>query len=524
MVSPTFGYIVRLLVLPNLMSHGFLIGDVLEPKSGIEFTEEGDLIINNVRENVGGKYVCVRANEAGEAKGSAWLNILVKTKIVVPPMDTRVTLGHVANLPCRYTSAPSVEVRTKWYHDGVSVDRRSPQVSIRNDGTLTIEQVRATDAGTYTCEVLSEGGNDTRTAYLEIMDLPYPPKLVVAEKEPSVPKSAKISWTKNFDGNSPVTRFIVFKREVPPSGIENDLGLNWVVALTNVSALSSSVVISDLRPSTGYQFKVAAVNDVGEGPPSEPSEILVLPQEAPSGPPQGLVGSSRSNSEIMIQWEQPLEEDINGILKGYMVRYRLSGYKGSQWYHSNVTKDTQRNYLITGLITWKDYEIQVAAYNIKGVGVYSPSIKVKTKEGIPLAPPRNVTTRVLSSTSVLVEWKPPHPWMINGINQGYKVQAWRKHPDNSSAPQMSVRVAPSPYPDANESTTVKNLDKFTEYYVTVLCFTHPGDGKRSEPILIKTLEDGTFLNRFVEIFFCVYFYLGSNFMFILLNVNYQPYL
>lgn len=81
--------------------------------------------------------------------------------------------------------------------------------------------------------------------------------------------------------------------------------------------------------------------------------------------------------------------------------------------------------MITGLITWKDHEIQVAAYNAKGVGVYTDGIRVKTKEGIPLAPPRSVAVEPLSSTSIEVHWMPPLPWMVNGINQGYKVQAWK---------------------------------------------------------------------------------------------------
>lgn len=41
----------------------------------------------------------------------------------------------------------------------------------------------------------------------------------------------------------------------------------------------------------------------------------------------------------------------------------------------------QHYYLIQDLITWKDYVLQVAAYNNKGVGVYSDSIRIKTKEG-----------------------------------------------------------------------------------------------------------------------------------------------
>ena len=41
----------------------------------------------------------------------------------------------------------------------------------------------------------------------------------------------------------------------------------------------------------------------------------------------------------------------------------------------------QRNYLIKELITWKDYEIQIAAYNNMGIGVFSDGVKIKTREG-----------------------------------------------------------------------------------------------------------------------------------------------
>jgi protein sidekick len=94
-----------------------------------------------------------------------------------------------------------------------------------------------------------------------------------------------------------------------------------------------------------------------------------------------LVGSARSSSEIIIQWQPPVEKHHNGILMGYMIRYRLFGYIDSPWSYRNVTNEAQRNYLIQELITWKDYEIQVAAYNDKGVGIFSDSIKIKTKEG-----------------------------------------------------------------------------------------------------------------------------------------------
>lgn len=75
-------------------------------------------------------------------------------------------------------------------------------------------------------------------------------------------------------------------------------------------------------------------------------------------------------------------------------------------------------------------------------------------------------------------------------NQLYHATYLSGAPDDSAVPEKTLTVAPKPYPDANESSILKNLKKYTEYYITVLCYTHPGDGIRSQPIKIWTLEDG----------------------------------
>lgn len=63
---------------------------------------------------------------------------------------------------------------------------------------------------------------------------------------------------------------------------------------------------------------------------------------APSGPPVGLVGSARSASQIMIQWQPPDEEHRNGMITGYMVRYRLHGYgDNSPWSYRNITNEVK---------------------------------------------------------------------------------------------------------------------------------------------------------------------------------------
>ena len=96
-----------------------------------------------------------------------------------------------------------------------------------------------------------------------------------------------------------------------------------------------------------------------------------------------------------------------------------------------------------------------------------------------------MNVKALNSTSVQVWWKPPNPQYVNGINQGYKIQAWR-----GETVSRIVAVPPSLFDSiAKQTTVVTNLEKYTEYNMTVLCFTNPGDGPTSNPILVRTEED-----------------------------------
>lgn len=55
--------------------------------------------------------------------------------------------------------------------------------------------------------------------------------------------------------------------------------LNWVTEMSNVSIDQRWVLLTNLKAAASYQFRVSAVNSVGEGPPSEPSNQVMLPQE-----------------------------------------------------------------------------------------------------------------------------------------------------------------------------------------------------------------------------------------------------
>ncbi|EZA58520.1 Protein sidekick [Ooceraea biroi] len=458
----------------------------------VQVLDNGDLLIAAVKTNDEGKYTCIRANEAGSVNGSAYLTVLIRTRIIHPPLDTSVLLGRTAELQCKVSNDPSVMYDMAWFHNSQVINTQASQrLKMRSDGTLQIIAVRASDVGEYTCSVVSPGGNETRSARLSVIELPFAPINVVAVRVERISaRTINVTWVPGFDGNSPTKKFIVERREVSDLGPVPDSSLIWITERDNISASSRWVLLNNLKAAAAYQFRVKAENSVGTGPSSAPSNIVVLPQEPPSGPPIGFVGSARSSSEIITQWQPPLEEYRNGQILGYVLMYKLDGYNDSPWTIQNITNEAQRNYLITDLITWKDYMVQIAAYNDKGVGVFTDGLTIKTKEGVPEAPPTNIKAKAINSTAVKVWWKPPNPQKINGINQGYKLQAWIGSNVTETNEYKSITVPPSLLdPLAEQSAVMAGLRKYTLYNITVLCFTDPGDGERSSPVKVRTLED-----------------------------------
>lgn len=92
----------------------------------------------------------------------------------------------------------------------------SQRISIGGDGTLEIQAVRAADVGDYACSLISPGGNETRTARLSVIELPFPPTNLRASRLDQ--RAVNLTWAPGFDGNSEIVKFIVQRREVSDLG------------------------------------------------------------------------------------------------------------------------------------------------------------------------------------------------------------------------------------------------------------------------------------------------------------------
>ncbi|XP_078728944.1 protein sidekick-2 [Lampetra fluviatilis] len=438
--------------------------------------ESGGLLVSPARLGDAGSYSCVATNSRGADSQEGSLLVLARTQITVPPQDRSVIKGTTAELTCSVTHDPTVEIRHVWEKDGAPLSVGSVgRVSQSPDGSLVIAQTWSGDIGTYACRVTSLGGNDSRSARLEVRELPHPPQNLRARQSEERSRALELSWVRPFDGNSPLIRYVV---EIS----ENNSP--WMVHLSNVDPQATRLSLTGLVPSRTYRVRVCAINDVGRGQFSKETDRLTLPEEPPGAPPQNVIASGRTNQSIMIQWQPPPESQHNGALRGYVIRYRLAGLP-ADYQTRNITGAEVTTFLLEELIVWTNYELEVAAFNAAGLGPYCATVTEWTLQGVPTVTPENVRVVALSSTALKFTWFPPNPQFINGINQGYKLLAW---PPDTAEEVTVVTVAPS-YQAPMHEGVLTGLRKFTEYHAAVLCFTTPGDGPRSAARLVRTLQD-----------------------------------
>ncbi|XP_076004254.1 protein sidekick-1-like isoform X2 [Genypterus blacodes] len=447
-------------------------GSVQVPRFTI--LQTGGLEVQPVSFQDSGEYTCVASNTEGTINASATLTVWSRTFISVLPSDQRVIKGTTATLKCNATHDARVDVSFHWSRGGVPIVPTGGRVSVRQ-GSLTIGQTWSGDIGDYTCAVTSQAGNDSHSARLEVIELPHSPRSLAARLNDSDSRSVLLSWLRPFDGNSPLLYYLLELSENNSP---------WKVYLSEVDPAVTQASVGGLTPARTYQFRLCAVNQVGRGQYSTETQRLMLREEAPSAPPKNVVASGRTNQSIMVQWQPPPEPQLNGILRGYVLRYRLAGLPGD-YQEKNISSPETNYCLLKDLIIWTQYQIQVAAYTGAGLGVYSSPVTEYTLQGVPTAPPQAVEVVAINSTTIRFTWNPPPQQFINGINQGYKLLIW---PEQSPEDVTIVTITPD-YPGSRHTGLVSGLRKFTWYFGSTLCFTTPGDGPRSPPVLLQTHED-----------------------------------
>ena len=112
--------------------------DLSSAKYGVN--AHGALSITQLEKSDEGDYTCVRSNNVGRIDGTSKLNVIVRTVIDQPPVDSKVILSSTAELQCRVRHDPSVKAQIYWTFNKRNLTTSS-RIKVSTDGTLRIEQV-----------------------------------------------------------------------------------------------------------------------------------------------------------------------------------------------------------------------------------------------------------------------------------------------------------------------------------------------------------------------------------------------
>lgn len=292
------------------------------------------------------------------------------------------------------------------------------------------------------------------------------------------------SWNPGRDGFAPLRYYTVqFRENEGP----------WTSLSERVDPAVTIYTATTLRPHTTYQFRIQATNDLGPSTYSRESiEVRTLPA-APSEGVAGLRVVPITTTSVRVQWK-PLEKSLwNGdsATGGYRVLFQpISDFPTALQAtpKQDVMSIDSETVILSDLTQDRNYEIVVLPFNSQGNGPASPPAAVYVGEAVPTGEPRTVSGIAVSSTEVRLKWQPPQQQMQNGDLLGYKIfylvtytpqvlEEGRKHEEEIEVVSASTT-----------SHSLVFLDKFTEYHIQILAFNPAGDGPRSTPITVKTLQ------------------------------------
>ncbi|XP_070261052.1 receptor-type tyrosine-protein phosphatase F isoform X6 [Myotis yumanensis] len=432
----------------------FLPVDPTTSNGRIKQLRSGALQIESSEESDQGKYECVATNSAG-TRYSAPANLYVRVRRVaprfsIPPTSQEVMPGGSVNLTCVAVGAPMPYV--KWMMGAEELTKEDEMPVGRN----VLELNNVVRSANYTCVAISSLGMIEAVAQVTVKALPNPPiDLMVTE---TTATSVTLTWD---SGNSePVSYYGIQYRA---SGTEGPFQEVDGVATTRYS-------IGGLSPFSEYAFRVLAVNSIGRGPPSEAVRARTG-EQAPSSPPRRVQARMLSASTMLVQWEPP--EEPNGLVRGYRVYYTPDSRRPlSSWHKHNTDEGLLTT--VGSLLPGITYSLRVLAFTAVGDGPPSPTIQVKTQQGVP-AQPTDFQAEVESDTRIQLSWLlPPQERIIK-----YELVYWAAEDEGQ---QHKVTFDPT------SSYTLEDLKPDTLYHFQLAARSEMGLGVFTPTIEARTAQ------------------------------------
>uniref|UniRef100_A0A665THS0 Neural cell adhesion molecule L1-like protein n=1 Tax=Echeneis naucrates TaxID=173247 RepID=A0A665THS0_ECHNA len=404
------------------------------------YLQNGSLQITSAEKGDGGNYECVAVNTEGKAAVTAVLDVKDPTKIVHPPQDAQIISGTTAQLMCQaeYDKSLRSTFEVVWRKDQEEIPTHKFSYFV-DDGMLQIMNVNLSDEGMYTCIARTNLDEDNATAQLTVLEF-------VVEYEESQWEPGRWKELQKVPGN---------------------------LATAELA----------LHGHLNYQFRVYAVNAVGPGPPSEPTERHKTPPAAPERNPENIKIQGHLPHQMDIIPTPLLPVEHNGPGLEYKVSYRKLGVE-DPWKDHLVKR---HSFVVKNTSTFVPYEIKIRSRNSHGWGPEPKVVTGYSGEDVPTAAPQDVAVELINATVLRVSWTPVPPVTVRGHLGGYNVQWLRKRSLLNPNKILDDRQSLS-FPGKRNHAIVPGLAPYSEYRLTVSVFNKKGNGPYSDAVTFTTSE------------------------------------
>ncbi|KAM6457489.1 receptor-type tyrosine-protein phosphatase F isoform 8-T10 [Liasis olivaceus] len=405
-------------------------------------------------------YECMATSSVGEINTSAKLTVLEENQL--PPGFPTIDMGpqlkvvekaRTATMLCAASGNPDPEI--SWYKDFLPVDTAASNGRIKQlrSGALQIENSEESDQGKYECVATNSAGTRySAPANLYVRVRRVSPRFSIPPSNHEVMPGGSVNLTCVAVGSPmPYVKWIVGDVELTKED-DMPMGRN-VLELINIT--QSANYTCEAMSSLGVIHATAQITV--KALPKPPTEPLVTETTATS---------------VTLTWDSGNADPISY----YVIQYKPKSLEGT---FQEVDGVATTRYSIGGLSPFSEYEFRIIAVNNIGRSLPSELVEARTGEQAPSSPPLKVQARMLSASTMLVQWEQPEE--PNGLIRGYRVYY-------TTDPHLPLSMWQKHNTDDSHLTTVGSLITETTYSIRVLAFTSVGDGPPSDVIQVKTQQ------------------------------------
>ncbi|KHJ45810.1 fibronectin type III domain protein [Trichuris suis] len=426
----------------------------------------------------------VEENNKRVAEATAKLVVLQESqlphgfpKIVEEPKLRTVERGGSATLACRVSGDPKPSIL--WLKNRLPVNLTNKRYSIStigNPGSLVIQQTEESDEGRYECMARNEHGvAHSRSAHLYV----------------------RVRRVSPYFSRPPEVRY-----QVMPGGSVNltcvAVGhpMPWVFwrrgngeDLEDASKAPYGVNTLKLkRVHKTENYTCVAFSNLG----SIEAQTMVEVKDI-AYPPTNVNIVGQTSRSVTLKWDR-VSSSADYTVLYYLVEYRPKYSDGSEFMELKAINETEVS--VENLEPFTQYEFQVKTVTPVGRSQPSRPVEATTSEegehwrngtvpagmnsllSVPQNQPKNVHSRAVSPTSIMVQWEPPEK--ANGVILGYAV-FYTSRPAEPFNMWLTKEVIGN-----DRLTVISGLQQNVVYTVRVQARNSVGYGPISEPVSVLT--------------------------------------